>query len=153
MNGLSRTKACATLQSDVRLYRPGQEALPRKGRGSSTRIQDAVTSHIQEAAETNGGEGGSPSVLSDTEVPSPVSPLSAVPGRRPKRLWNFSETAGVCHSMSAKRAARFEKNNAISEKTKNVIEKDRHMRLCTGLQGVHLPAGLDSKYLCDVVIP
>lgn len=58
------------------------------------------------------------SVLSDTEVPSPVSPLSAVPGRRPKRLWNFSDTAGVCHSMSAKRAA-----------------------------------DLDSKYLCDVVIP
>lgn len=25
--------------------------------------------------------------------------------------------------------------------------------LCTFLQGVHLPAGLGSKYLCDVVIP
>lgn len=46
----------------------------------------------------------SPSVLSDAEVPRPVSPLSDVPGRRPKRLWNFSDTAGVCHSMSANRA-------------------------------------------------
>lgn len=45
------------------------------------------------------------SVLSDAEVPRPVSPLSDVPGRRPKRLWNFSDTAGVCHSMSANRAA------------------------------------------------
>lgn len=46
----------------------------------------------------------SPSVLSDAEVPRPVSPLSDVPGRCPKRLWNFSDTAGVCHSISAKRA-------------------------------------------------
>lgn len=46
----------------------------------------------------------SPSALSDAEVPRPVSPLSDVPGRRPKRLWNFSDTAGVCHSMSANRA-------------------------------------------------
>lgn len=58
------------------------------------------------------------SALSDADVPRPVSPLSDVPGRRPKRLWNFSDTAGVCHSMSANRAA-----------------------------------GLDSIYLCEVVIP
>lgn len=55
----------------------------------------------------------SPSVLSDAEVPRPVSPLSAVPGRRPKRLWNFSDTAGVCHSMSANRANVYVNENHI----------------------------------------
>lgn len=39
-----------------------------------------------------------PSVLS--EVPSPVSPLSAVLLRHPNRLWNLSDTAGVSHSVS-----------------------------------------------------
>lgn len=60
----------------------------------------------------------SPSVLSDAEVPRPVSPLSAVPGRRPKRLWNFSDTAGVCHSMSANRANVYvNENHTPTEKT------------------------------------
>lgn len=57
-----------------------------------------------------------PSALSDAEVPRPVSPLSDVPGRRPKRLWNFSDTAGVCHSMSANRANVYLWNRAITTK-------------------------------------
>lgn len=55
------------------------------------------------------------SVLSDGVTPSPVSPLSAVPGRRPKRLWNFSDTAGVCHSMSGNPAfLQYLKMNGLS---------------------------------------
>lgn len=67
----------------------------------------------------------SPSVLSDAEVPRPVSPLSAVPGRRPKRLWNFSDTAGVCHSMSVNRAnVEVNENHAPIMSTWRCIDKD-----------------------------
>lgn len=61
----------------------------------------------------------SPSVLSDAEVPRPVSPLSDVPGLRPKRLWNFSDTAGVCHSMSAKRANVYLRNKTTATESRS----------------------------------
>lgn len=60
--------------------------------------------HNTRSRQGKNKQKSSPSVLSDAEVPRPVSPLSDVPGRRPKRLWNFSDTAGVCHSISANRA-------------------------------------------------
>lgn len=94
----------------------------------------------------------SPSVLSDAEVPRPVSPLSAVPGRRPKRLWNFSDTAGVCHSMSANRANVYLWNRTM-ETEENINTRKTNTQYAFWLQSVHLPANLDSIYRCEVVIP
>ena len=94
----------------------------------------------------------SPSVLSDAEVPRPVSPLSAVPGRRPKRLWNFSDTAGVCHSMSANRAD-VHLWNGTMETEENINTRKTNTQYAFWLQSVHLPANLDSIYRCEVVIP
>lgn len=71
----------------------------------------------------------SPSALSDAEVPSPVSPLSDVPGRRPKRLWNFSDTAGVCHSMSANRANVDLRNRTMAEERKRRRSTSTHAEL------------------------
>lgn len=100
----------------------------------------------------------SPSALSDAEVPRPVSPLSDVPGRRPKRLWNFSDTAGVCHSMSANRANVDLWNRTMAEErrrsTSTYAELTHRFSFAFWLHlSVNLPAGLDSMYLCEVVIP
>lgn len=71
---------------------------------SAVNIEKKQCSSKQCSSKQCSIQKSSPSVLSEAEVPRPVSPLSAVPGRRPKRLWNFSDTAGVCHSMSVNRA-------------------------------------------------
>lgn len=97
---ISCKSACMQLtrSTNLRLYRVQTGAQPL-----TDRLQNNVTQYTLQAREEQ-AKKWSPSVLSDAEVPRPVSPLSAVPGRRPKRLWNFSDTAGVCHSMSANRA-------------------------------------------------
>ena len=62
--------------------------------------KDTVNPHDVTHNAGSEEEKASPSVRSDVKAPPPVSALSAVPGGRPNRLWNFSNTAGVCHSMS-----------------------------------------------------
>lgn len=88
----------------------------------------------------------SPSVCS--EIPKPVSPLSAVLGCHPKRLWNFSDTAGVSHSVSeCPTGAQWTHDVTL------YYGYDVHnMRLavdCTGF----IPASLGFWYFCEVVIP
>lgn len=81
--------------------------------------------HNRHYRQRKNKQKSSPSALSDADVPRPVSPLSDVPGRRPKRLWNFSDTAGVCHSMSANRAnAHLWKGTMTAEQNINTCGND-----------------------------
>ncbi len=88
----------------------------------------------------------SPSVWS--EIPKPVSPLSAVLGRHPKRLWNFSDTAGVSHSVSECPTGA-QRTHDVTLYYGYEVHNIRLAVDCTGL----VPASLGFWYFCEVVIP
>lgn len=123
-----------------------------KDRCWDERADEVLNSAVLHNRQANGHDNVltlsdfSPSVCS--EIPKPVSPLSAVLGRHPKRLWNFSDTAGVSHSVSeCPTGAQWTHDVTL------YYGYDVHnMRLavdCTGF----VPASLGFWYFCEVVIP
>lgn len=79
-----------------------------------------------------------------------MSPLSAVLGRHPKRLWNFSDKAGVSHSVSECPAG-VDNEHMMWHSIMVMRYTTQHALIldCTGL----VPASLGFWYFCEVVIP